>query len=530
MNLNQIRAVLIGNFTLVSILSVLFFFYPNVLGEDLYYHLKLSLLIKNSGFSVIRDMNWFQLTTWSLYPADLSLGFHLLLIPFLSWFSPIVSIKILGIILILLLTNIFYFMLASENVKYIIFWLFLMLFVSTFFLYRLSIVRPFLISITFSLLIFYSIVKGQHRILALTCFLYPSFYTGWIQIFIILFFYLVSNLLLTRHIQNKRVILISIIFVLGGLILRPDFPNILILTYQQVFELLLLNFKGLDLNVGIGQRIADIYFFQDNIISILLFASTLLLNFFNFKYLADERKKITLLSLSFITLFYFVWSLESIRFIEYWIPFTILFAALSFTYFTEPSILGMHSSTRILSQIPVSIRNSRFWKVLFGLLLIAISYHSPLYVLKSIKNSKPITTFRVEAQWMEDNTDRGANIFITSWDSFSRLFYYNHHNRYTVGMDPVFFYLRDPDRFWLWRNITEHNCVSSEPVSECPDGMDDPVLIARTIRSKFESDYIFTNNYSVYYPFVKMMATHPEIFHFIMSGDNSFLFSIDPDL
>ncbi|NQU68158.1 MAG: hypothetical protein HQ510_09465 [Candidatus Marinimicrobia bacterium] len=523
-------SVISVNFLIIVILFIIFFYYPNALGEDLYYHLKIASLIKGSGLSVIQDMRWFQLTTWSQYPADLSLGFHLILVPLLTCFSPIVSIKILGITLILLFVNIFYWILHSEGAKVKPLWIFLLLLISTFFLYRLAIVRPFIISISFSLLIFASLIKGKKWLFILTCILFPFFYTGWLQIFILLFFWIASQLLIIRKFRDLSLILIAIISVVAGLILRPDFPNILYLTYQQIVDLLFLNFKGIDLNVGIGQRTADIFFFQDNIIGILLMTVTLLMNYFNFRFLRDETKKITLLTLSLITVFYFIWSIESVRFIEYWIPFSILFTALSVTYFSECEIASRHWSMKLISQMKSGIRDRWIWKVIFVLFLVAISYHGPLYVLKSIKHSKPVTAFQAEAQWLAENTLEKSNVFITSWDSFSRLFFYNHHNNYTVGMDPVFFYLRDPERFWLWRNITEHTCVSTTPIDECPEGMSEPGLIAATIKSQFDSDYIFSNNYSVYFPFVMMMVKNPEIFHFIMSGEGSFLFSIDPSI
>ncbi len=524
------RKLVFVNIILIGLLSILFFWWSNGLGEDWFYHIRMASLIRAYGFSPIQDMRWFQLTTWSQDPADLSLGFHILLVPFISLFTPITAIKLTGISLILLMVNIFNKILVSQNIRFRLLWIFLVLFISTFFLYRLAIVRPFLISISLSLLIFYSLITDRKWLFALSCFLYPYFYSGWFQIFILSFFWILACWIVTRKFRDVQLVFIAVAAIAASLVLRPDFPNILILTYQQIVDLLFLNLRGIDLNVGIGQRPADIFFFQDNIISILLMALAVGLNFFNFQFLHEPKKKIVLLTLSFITCFYFFWSMESVRFIEYWIPFSLLFTAFSITYYGSPELGSARRPVIVLQNIENRIRTGKFWKVIFILSLCALSYHGPLYVLKSIKYSHPVTAFHAEANWLAENTPEGSNVFITSWDSFSRLFYHNRHNNYTVGMDPVFFYLRDPERFQLWRNITEHVCASAHIVDECSEELSDPVAIAKTIKSQFDSNYIFTNNYSVYYPFVLMMAKNREIFHLIITSDNSFLFQIDPSI
>ncbi|MBT3252343.1 MAG: hypothetical protein HN729_10110 [Candidatus Marinimicrobia bacterium] len=536
--MNSIIETLKSNTTLLAInlfASCLFAFilfrFDGVLGEDLFFHLKISELITNNGFTVISDMRWFQLTTWSQYPADLSLGFHLMLIPILKVFDPITAIKVLGIILNLILINTFFWILKSEKIKNIFIWEILLLFVSTMFFYRLCMIRPFLISISMSLIIFYSLTRGKPVLFSIASFLFIVFYTGWIQIYIILFFLLITEYIIDRKFSSLKYFGLATVAIALGLILRPDFPNILILNYQQVFKLLYLNFIGVDLAVGTGQRNADYYFFQDNIISILLMIVSFVLNYYNLFRIKNLIEKKLLISLMMISLFYFIWAVESVRFIEYFIPFSLLLFILSISYYLRYPINSFtHWTLNILFQIQNRLKNGWVLKFISTLIIILIIWHPPAYVLKNIEYSPSNEKFKNGAEWLLNNSPENSNVFITSWDSFSRLFFYNHHNNYTVGMDPGFFYMRDPELFRLWRNITEKLCVSSEVVKECNDGLSDPLLIAQTIRSKFDSSYIFTNNYLVYYSFVKLMGRNQHIYRLVSHSEDYYLFEINPEI
>jgi hypothetical protein len=56
--------------------------------------------------------------------------------------------------------------------------------------------------------------------------------------------------------------------------------------------------------------------------------------------------------------------------------------------------------------------------------------------------------------WLRANSPVGSVIFQTDWDDFTRLFYYNPANIYTVGLDPTYLQLADPARWDAWVAIT----------------------------------------------------------------------------
>ena len=57
-----------------------------------------------------------------------------------------------------------------------------------------------------------------------------------------------------------------------------------------------------------------------------------------------------------------------------------------------------------------------------------------------IKGLPPQDMFKEPATWLKENTNFGDIIFNTRWDNFSFLFFWNQHNHYINGMDPIFEY------------------------------------------------------------------------------------------
>ena len=55
------------------------------------------------------------------------------------------------------------------------------------------------------------------------------------------------------------------------------------------------------------------------------------------------------------------------------------------------------------------------------------------------------------------HTPTGAPVFQTDWDDFTRLFYYNTHNTYLVGLDPTYLERADPQLWTDWVAITQGN-------------------------------------------------------------------------
>jgi hypothetical protein len=52
------------------------------------------------------------------------------------------------------------------------------------------------------------------------------------------------------------------------------------------------------------------------------------------------------------------------------------------------------------------------------------------------------------ASFLADNSAAGDVVFHAKWDNFGPLFAHNRSNRYLGGMDPIFQFSHDPQRYW----------------------------------------------------------------------------------
>ena len=135
--------------------------------------------------------------------------------------------------------------------------------------------------------------------------------------------------------------------------------------------------------------------------------------------------------------------------------------------------------------------------------------------------------YKETALWLKANTPERSVVFHVSWDAFPRLFYWNHHNYYLVGLDPVFMYLRNAQNFRLWRHLTEDVIVCDQRLlTDCGQTKNAPAEIARAIRENFDSDYVWVNNYPIYQDFKNFLNNHPDWFEKKIETDDSAVFKI----
>ncbi|HSO12317.1 MAG TPA: hypothetical protein VLT51_08070, partial [Anaerolineales bacterium] len=96
---------------------------------------------------------------------------------------------------------------------------------------------------------------------------------------------------------------------------------------------------------------------------------------------------------------------------------------------------------------------------------------------EAVENSKPYDLYAGASLWLEKNTSAGSRVFQTDWDDFPRLFYYNTHNTYLIGLDPTYMQLYDSDLYDLWVLITQGNVENPSKI----------------IAGRFGSQYVHTD-------------------------------------
>jgi uncharacterized membrane protein (UPF0136 family) len=156
----------------------------------------------------------------------------------------------------------------------------------------------------------------------------------------------------------------------------------------------------------------------------------------------DTRTATALLAALFFGLLLF----QARRFIEYFPAFGLIFAAFAWQPLIEVSALAALSG-----------RKAWITGVLAALAVIVLAAGMLFTVQKavaSIGGSKPYATFAGASTWLAANTAAGERVFQTDWDDFPRLFYYNMHNTYTIGLDPTYMQLYNETLYDQWVQIT----------------------------------------------------------------------------
>ena len=108
--------------------------------------------------------------------------------------------------------------------------------------------------------------------------------------------------------------------------------------------------------------------------------------------------------------------------------------------------------------------------------IIAITVNDVVEYRKN-NNLKPYDLYAGGARWLAQNTPEGELVFQTDWDDFPRLFFYNTHNTYLIGLDPTYMQLYDPELYDQWVDLTQGKV--QQP--------------SRIIRSRFGSSYAISD-------------------------------------
>jgi hypothetical protein len=127
--------------------------------------------------------------------------------------------------------------------------------------------------------------------------------------------------------------------------------------------------------------------------------------------------------------------------VEYYPAFVLLFCAVAWKPIIVAGIQGKPQLSKIL---PL---------VLALILVPAIGYNIKAE-RENLIDSTPYQRFAGASIWLKTNTPPGSRVFQTDWDDFSRLFHYNTHNTYTLGLDPTYMHRYDAQLYELWRDTT----------------------------------------------------------------------------
>lgn len=417
-------------------MAVIQFSTPHLPDNDGFYHIKFAWLMRTEGLKPE-----FPYLPVSILNAndfyDHHFLYHVALIPF-TFGDLLFGAKLAAVTFSALAFVAVWYLFERQKIPFAWLWALALLGVSEAFLYRMSISRAQSLSLGVMALGLLWMFEGKYKHLSILSFLYVWMYNAFPLMFALAGLYSAAILLTEKRLDLRPMLWVAA-GTAAGLILNPYFPNNLIFTYHHFIA----KFELADsIKVGNEWYPYDTgQLLRNSPLALLAFASGCFA-------LGNSGRKMNarIATVFFAALFFGVMLFNARRFVEYFPPFALIFAAFAwseiFDFEKDPA---PEFSSKLRTFAPMSV---------LAIAILAGMVKSFPVVQNQLAKSKPYDLYAGSSAWLAANTKKGELIFQTDWDDFPRLFFYNTHNTYLAGLDPTYFQIYDPALYGEWVSIT----------------------------------------------------------------------------
>jgi hypothetical protein len=462
---------------------------------DGYYHIRWSALLWDN----LRhgewppEFRWLPLTVLNPQQyADHHFLFHLLQIPFLWFFEPVLAAKVSTVVYGTLAIFSVYWLLYRYQIKYLYVWLGALLTCGNPFFYRMNMAKAPPLTIIYSITGIYLLFERKYAWLLPLMFVFVWTYSLFPILFIAAMIWTVIIAWNERKFEWRPLVYTGAGMILGNII-NPYFPNNLKLFYEHFVE----KFNvGSDFAVAVGGEWYS-YSGQELLLNFPIALLAMIIGYVLFAPRNGKLPEKATFFLTFVTIL-LASQFRSKRFAEYFPPFAILFAGFSLqAYFAPPEQTLPEEFTRDLrpyfdvekiKKYESFLDNVRLTVslILFAAFGILCAYNfggMAFYVFqqeglsKTIKGNEPNTKYQAAMDWAVQNIPDNERIFNCNWDDFPKMFFYDQKHTYIYGLDPNYLYTANPDLYKFVKDVTEGKIEDPGP----------------QIREKLNSRYIFSD-------------------------------------
>lgn len=417
---------------------------PDLPDNDGFYHIKLAWLMRTEGLKP--EFNWLPLSILNESEFyDHHFLFHVALIPF-TFGDLHLGAKWAAVTFASLAFLAVWYLLYRQKIPMAWLWALGLLGVSEAFLYRMSITRAQSLSLAVLALGLAWMLEGKYRRLAVLAFFYVWMYDAFPLLLALAVLYIIAVALIEYRFEYRPLLWVGIGIALGMLI-NPYFPLNLVFTYRHLLPKLM---EATSVNVGNEWYPYDtLQLLKNSLPALVAFVSgALALG------LAGRKMDLRTGTSFLIALLFGLMLFQARRFVEYFPPFALIFAAFAWSpLFLDPQPDSVNQAERPRTRFWITLQTNLF-AILLTLVVSAGIVKSIPAVQRQMQKSKPYDLYAGASAWLVENTVAGDRVFQTDWDDFPRLFFYNTHNTYLAGLDPTYMQLYDADLYDEWVKIT----------------------------------------------------------------------------
>lgn len=469
---------------------------------DGYYHIKWSsLLWENfSQGKWLPRFEWLPLTVLNPdHYADHHFLFHLLQIPFLWFFEPVLAAKIAAVVFSTLAIFSVYWLLHRYRVDYPLVWFAAILTCANMFYYRMNMAKAPPLTIIITIAGIYLLFERKYIWLLPLMFAFVWTYS----LFPLLLFAAVIWTIIIAWNERKfewQPLAYTFAGMIAGNIINPYFPNNLRLFGEHFFT----KFKvGTDFAVAVGGEWYP-YSGMELLTHFPVAMLAVLIGYILFVPRNGKLPEKATFFLMFVTILLAA-QFRSKRFAEYFPPFAVLFAAFSWQAFKTPQKHQLPEDLQLDLEPYLDVEKPAGTKDPWAIARLAaasvIGVSLTVYFLfniagfrylgfdesgliGTIADNESNQRYQRATTWAQgtdaegrENIPTGSRIFNCNWDDFPKLFFFDTKHTYVFGLDPNYLYSQNPDLFKLLLDITGGKTDDAGPI----------------IREKFGANFVFAD-------------------------------------
>lgn len=468
---------------------------------DGYYHIRWSALLWESLSSGkwLPSFDWLPLTVLNpQHYNDHHFLFHLLQIPFLWFFEPVMAAKVAAVVFATFAIMAVYWLIHRYKIEYPLIWFGAIMTCANMFFYRMNMAKAPPLTIIFTVAGIYMLFERKYVWLLPLMFAFVWTYSLFPLLWIAAIIWVVIIAWNERKFEWQPLAYTTGGMILGNVI-NPYFPNNLLLFWEHAYTKIKI---GSDFAVSVGGEWYP-YTGMELLTHFPIAMIAMLIGYILFVPRNGKLPEKATFFLMFVSILLAA-QFRSKRFAEYFPPFAILFAAFSWQAFMKREKVELPEEFRreIEPYLDVerppadkrweSFKQAAVWTLgavlviyfminMIGLQRLGIDHGG---LMGTIAGNDSNDRYRRAMEWAtgvdengKENIPAGERIFNASWDDFPKLFFFNQKHSYVYGLDPNYLYSQNPE---LYKQLTEITSGSQDNAGPM-------------IRENFGSNYVFVD-------------------------------------